>query len=144
MRAWYSSVTAYNTYCGDIHGTSKKVFTRGYRKCHFVKRHHLKTNAPHKGPGRQPGSECVPGKNTGVVLRNLSLRYRVLPFIPNRYKLSITRKCKEEYPREIILDFDHNHSINSADALYDTNLSQKIAKLNFLNYFQRIIHLPLP
>ena len=50
-------------------------------KCQdFVKRHHLKTNAPHKDPGRQQGSECVPGKIQGV-LRNLSLRCRVLPFI---------------------------------------------------------------
>ena len=73
------SVTANNRYCGDIHRALhithiveifmvpvKRVVTRGNRKCqHFVKRYHLKTNAPHKGPGRQPGSECVPGKNTG-------------------------------------------------------------------------------
>ena len=64
------SGTAYNRYCGDIHGTGKKVVTRGYRKCqHFVKRHHLKTNVPHKGTGRQPGSECVPGKNTGCTAK---------------------------------------------------------------------------
>ena len=122
----------------------KKVVTRGYRKCqHFVKRHHLKTNARHKGPGRQPGSECVSSKNTGCSAKlKFTLSGSTL-HTSNRYKLSITRKCKEEYPLEIILDFDHNHSINSADALR-YNLSQKIAKLNFLNYFQRIIHLPLP
>ena len=57
----------------------KKVVTRGYRKCqHFVERHRLKMNAPHKGPERQPGSECVPGKIQGD-LRNLSLRF--IPFI---------------------------------------------------------------
>ena len=113
----------------------KKVVTRGYRKCqHFVKRHHLKTNAPHKGPGRQPGSECVPGKNAGCPAKlKFTLSGSTL-HTSNRYKLSITRKCKEEYPLEIILDFDHNHSINSADALRYRPVSEN-CKIIFLELF---------
>ena len=58
----------------------KKVVTRGYRKCqHFVKIHHLKTNAPIKAQeDNQEVNTCL--VKIGV-LRNLSLRYQVLPFI---------------------------------------------------------------
>ena len=115
----------------------KKVVTRGYRKCqHFVQRHHLKTNVPIKAQeDNQEVNACLV-KNTGCPVKQFTLSGSTL-HTSNRYKQSITRKSKEEYHLETILDFDHNHSINSTD------LSQKIAKLNFLNFFQRIIHLPL-
>ena len=81
-------------------------------------------NAPHKGPGRQPGSECVPGKIQGDQAKFKFTLHTL--HMSNRYKLSITRKCKEEYPLKIILDFDHNHSINSADALRYRPVSKKL------------------
>ena len=54
------SGTSYNTQSGDVKGKGKKVVVHGSRKCiHNVRRHYLKMNAPHEGPGRQPGAECV-------------------------------------------------------------------------------------
>ena len=52
----------------------------------------------------------------------------------NRYKLSITRKCKKDSPLEIILDFDHNHSNNSADALRYRPVSEN-CKIIFIELF---------
>ena len=129
------SGTTYNTFCGDTCGTGKKVITRGYRKCqHLVNRHHLKTNVPHKGPGRQPGSACVPGKDTGCPAKIKFILSGSNIHSSNRYKLSLTRKYKEEYPLEITLDFEHNHSINSADALRYRPVSEN-CKSKFFELF---------
>ena len=65
----------------------------------------------------QPGAECVPGKNTECPeLLKFSLSASHLHRL-HRYKHSLTQQTKDMYPSEITLDFMHNHSINSDDAL---------------------------
>ena len=57
------SGTSYNITTGDRKASS--VIVSGSRKCeHNVRRHHLKNGSEHSGPGRQPGAERQPGKNT--------------------------------------------------------------------------------
>ena len=74
------------------------------------------------------------GKNTGCPAKlKITLSGSTL-HTSNRYKLSITRKWKEEYPLVIILDFDHNHSINSVDALRYRPVSEN-CKIKFLELF---------
>jgi len=121
----YKSGTRYNKYCGDFCGKGKKVIVRGYRKCmHNVHRHDLKESEPHKGPGRQPGAPCIPGKDTACPAKLKFSLSGISLHTSNRSKMSITRKQKDEFPLEIDLDFVHNHSINSADALRYRQLYQ--------------------
>ena len=129
------SGTTYNRFCGDIEGTGKKVVIRGYRKCHHnVRRHSLKPDATHNGPGRQPGTECVPGKNTECpALLKFSLSGSHLHGSRSK-KLSLTRQNKDKYPLEVTLEFNHNHSINSADALRYRPVSDDV-KIKFIELF---------
>ena len=76
----------------------------------------------------------MPGKNTGCPAKlKFTLSGSTL-HTSIRYKPSITRKCKEEYPLEILLVFAHNHSINSADALRYRPVSEN-CKIKFLELF---------
>ena len=77
----------------------------------------------------------MPGKNIGCPAKlKFTLSGSTL-HTSNRCKLSITRKCKEEYPLEILLDFDHNHSISSADALLRYRPVSENCKIKFLELF---------
>ena len=59
------SGTSYKTERGDRKGKGTKVELCGSRECihHVSQRKPKSTNEPHKGPGRQPGEDCVAGKN---------------------------------------------------------------------------------
>ena len=95
---------------------AKKVIVNGIRKCHHaVRRHEVKEGPRHSGPGRQSGCEKNPGKNTCPSKLYFSLSGDRL-HTSNRYKLSLTKQNKSNYPLEIKLNYVHNHSIISADA----------------------------
>ena len=113
-------------FCGDVL-VKKKVIIRGYRKCHHnVRRHSLMIGEQHNGAGRQPGTECVPGKNTECpALLKFSLPGSHL-HTSHGYKQSLTQQTKDMYPLEITLDFMHNHSINSADTLRYKPASEEV------------------
>ena len=125
------SGTCYNKFCGDVSGKGQKVVIRGYRKCHHnVRRHTLKDIAPRKkGPGGQPGAERVPHKNTECpAVLNFTLSGSQL-HTSHHKKLSLTRRLKDTYPLEITLQFVHNHSINSGDALRYRPVSDEVKQI---------------
>ena len=69
------------------------------------------------GAGRQPGCKKIPGKDTCCPAKlQFSLSGERL-HTSDRYRLSITKQNKTNYPLELKLDYLHNHSINSADAM---------------------------
>ena len=125
----------YNRYYGDKPGKGTKVVIRGYRKRqHFVKRYGLKDSLKHSDVERQPGSECIPGKNTSCPAKiTFSLSGERL-HNSNRFKLSLTKQHKQKYPLEINLEFIHNHNINTADALRYRPISDECKK-KFLELF---------
>ena len=129
------SGTSYNKFCGDVTGSGKKVIIRGYPKCHHnVRRHSLVIGQQHNGTGRQPGAQCVPGKNTQCpALPKFTLSGSHL-HTSHRYKQSLTQQTKAMYPLEITLDFMHNHNINSADALRYRPVSEEV-KGKFIELF---------
>ena len=93
-------------------------------------------NAPHEGPGRQPGAECVPGKNTECPTKlNFTLSGSSL-HTSNLKRMSLTRMQKDQYPLDIELEFIHNHAINSADALRYRPVSEEV-KTKFSNLFDQ-------
>ena len=117
------------SFAGDV-----TVIIQGHRNCHNVRRQSLKIGEQHKGAGRQPGAECVPGKNTECpALLKLTLSGSHL-HTSRRYKLSLIQQTKDKYPLEIALDFIHDHSINSADALRYRPVSEEV-KGKFIELF---------
>ena len=133
------SGTTYNKFKGDRKGKGTKVVLSGYRKCHhFVKRHGLKEGPPrppNTGPGRNPGANKVPGKNTCCPANiKFSLSGDRL-HTSNRHKSSITNQRKSAYPLEVKLSYQHNHSINSADAMRYRPVSEE-CKEAFINLFK--------
>ena len=132
------SGTSYNIEKADVKGTGKKVIRTVYRKCiHKVRRHHLKDDKDtHKGPGRQPGSECVPGKDTACEAKLKCTLSASSLHSSRRYKNSLTNSQKENYPLEVTLDYLHNHSINAADALRYRPVTDEV-KEKFKQLFQQ-------
>ena len=131
------SGTTYNSLRGDKTGNGSKVVLSGTRKCqHFVRRHHLKPDGTpnHPGPGRQPRAERQAGKDTQCPAK--------LSFSLSGEKLHISKKSStirqhlSEYPLEVKLDYHHNHSINSANALKYRPISEQ-CKSEFIALFEK-------
>ena len=102
---------------------------------HSVMRHGLKNEPTHAGPGRQPGSEREPGKNTccpATLSFSLSGDHLHSSY---RHKISSTKQNKQKYPLEFKLSYIHNHSINSADALKYRPVSEE-CKMKFNELFR--------
>ena len=91
-------------------------------------------NAPHEGPGRQPGAECVPGKNTECAAKiNFTLSGFSL-HTSNRKRMSLTRMQKDQYLLDI--EFIHNRAINSADELRYRPVTKEV-KIIFSELFDQ-------
>ena len=133
------SGTTYNKFKGDRKGKGTKVIVSGNRKCHhFVKRHGLKEGPPrppHTGPGRNPGADKIPGKNTCCPAKIKFALSGDRLHTSNRYRLSLTNQRKSAYPLEVILSYRHNHSINSADAMRYRPVSEE-CKEAFITLFK--------
>ena len=132
------SGTSYNKFKGDVLGKGKQVIIGGSRKCeHNVRRQKLKDGLPHSGPGRQPGAELQPGKNT-ICPANLTFSLSAAKQNAPKNR-SLQRRNEHErrtkYPLELTLDFTHNHSINSANALRFRPVSEETKK-RFIELFE--------
>ena len=71
---------------------------------------------PSKGPGRKKGEGCVPGKQTYCPSR---ISFQLAGDRLNQPKFSSDSKKLEvsNYPMLLKIIYEHNQSINSADAL---------------------------
>ena len=115
------SGTSYNKSKSDEDGTNK-VRLSGNRKCiHNVKQQNVDVNSDkmdsaRQGPGRKKGQERVPGKHTSCPSKS---SFQLAGDKLNQSKKSSIEKQKDvqTFPSMVKINYEHNHSINSADAL---------------------------
>ena len=131
------SGTSYNKSKADKTGT-KKIILSGQRKCIYnVKHKRMKEkdiDTRESGPGRKKGQDRVPGKSTCCPA---TLTFQIAGKCLNQSRSSNGMKGEEvrNFPTLIKLCYQHNHSINSADALrYKPVIDE--AKQGLINYFK--------
>ena len=90
-----------------------------------MRRHEVKEGPHHSGPARQSGCEKNPGKNTCCPSKLYFSLSGDRLHTSNRYKLSLTKQNKSNYPLEIKLNYVHNHSIISVDAMRYRPISEE-------------------
>ena len=135
----HKSGTEYKTDRGDREFLGKKTVISGSRECiHHVskRRSNSNKNERHKGPGRQPGDEKVPGKNTDCPA---NLKFKLAGealYGSTKMRKTEQRDDVRKYRLGFELEFTHNHSIKSADALRYRNVSSDV-KDTFLRLFQQ-------
>ena len=132
------SGTGYKTDRGDRTFQGKKTVVSGARDCihHVSKRRPNSKNERHKGPGRQPGDEKNPGKNTDCPAK---LKFKLAGealYGSNIMRNTDLRHDIRTYRLGLELTSTHNHSIKSADALRYRNVSSDV-KDTFLRLFQQ-------
>ena len=127
-----SSWTTHNSFKGDKRGVGKKSIISGTRKCHHkIKRHGLQegpSRPKHSGPGKQPACENQPGKNTDCeAIYTFSLSGSKLHTSRGERKntFATTKEEVEKYPLLVKLNYTHNHSIHSANAMKYGNVSEE-------------------
>ena len=134
------SWTTHNKFKGDKRGKGVKTIVSGIRKCHHaVKRHGLMEGPKrpkHTGPGRQPNDELQPRKNTDCpAMLNFALSGKKLHTSRGELKktFATSKEQVENHPLLIKLNYTHNHSIHSANALkYGIVSDETVASLTKL------------